>query len=103
MSLYDLPTIKNTNSKEELALLRNFFHDEEEYKESQPKGLVETTSTEKKWSDMKVVLIATLLYIALSNIVTTKVIGALTGNSIITYIVTVLLFAVIFYVIYAFM
>ena len=103
--LADLPTIENSNTKEELALLKNILRgDDEELTElseaASPKG---STCSRTRLQDFYLVLVAVGLFILLSNPLTFKILNAATGNSFLSYILAALIFGAMLYVIFIFM
>lgn len=101
--LNELPTLEGSNTKQELALLKNVLRNENEKNDTTVSEKTTAGSCQRtKLQDLWLVLIAMALFLILSNPWTLKILDLFMSNMFFTYIFAVLAFGIILYIIYIF-
>ena len=101
--LSELPTLDNSNTKKELALLKNILYGEETESEQKIKSTSEETCSRTRLQDLWLVLVAMGLFLILGNPWTLKIFSLLTGNAFLSFVLSILIFGGFLYLIYVFM
>ena len=101
--LSELPTLQDSNTKKELALLKNILYGEEPEIDPKMKSNSQETCSRTKLQDFYLVLVAMGLFLILGNPWTLKIISLLSGNAFLSFILSLLIFGGLLYLIYVFM
>ena len=109
--LKDLPTIPNSNTKKELAILKNIVKNIDEEEEKIYKNNIstsnETSSTNNcaktKLQDLYLVLIAMAFFLFLGNPWTQNGLNYFINNRFLALILSLLIFGSLLYIVYIFM
>lgn len=104
-NLDELPTVENSNSKKELAVLSSLLHGENIMNEEKKivKSSTKNSCLRTKLQDLYLVAVAAGLFILLANPFTYKLLSSFSGNGFFGFITALLVFSVILYVVYIFM
>ena len=102
--LHELPTVKNSNTKQELALLKNILYNEDDkIPDDRNANQQNDLCNRSKLQDFWLVLIAMTLFLILGNPWTLKIFNLLSDNLFVAFIFTLLVFGASLYIIYIFM
>ena len=100
-NLSELPTIENSNTKQELSILNSVFKGED--MEIETKTTVMSTNDKTKLQDLYAVLVAMGLFILLANPWSLQLLKYISGNMLLAFLLSLFIFGGVLYIIYIFL